>query len=59
VPSRRANAKSNPGKLSFGSGPGSINYMVVELYKIEAGVNIVFVPYRGRRHDTVSHLIRR
>ncbi len=43
-----AHAKSNPGKLSFGSGPGFINHMVMELYKIEAGVNIVFVPYRGQ-----------
>lgn len=43
-----ANAKANPGKLSFGSGPGFINHMVMELYKIEAGANIVFVPYRGQ-----------
>jgi len=43
-----ANAKANPGKLSFGSGPGFINHMVMELYKIEAGTDIVFVPYRGQ-----------
>lgn len=40
-------AKANPGKFSFGNGPGFINHMVMELYKIEAGVNIQFVPYRG------------
>ena len=43
-----ANAKANPGKLAFGSGPGFINHMVMELYKIEAGADILFVPYRGQ-----------
>ncbi len=41
-------AKSNPGKLAFGSGPGFINHMVMELFKIEASANILFVPYRGQ-----------
>jgi tripartite-type tricarboxylate transporter receptor subunit TctC len=41
-------AKANPGKLAFGSGPGFINHMVMELFKIEAGANILFVPYRGQ-----------
>jgi tripartite-type tricarboxylate transporter receptor subunit TctC len=41
-------AKANPGKLGFGSGPGFINHMVMELYKIEASANILFVPYRGQ-----------
>ena len=41
-------SKSNPGKLAFGSGPGFINQMVMELYKIEAGAQILFVPYRGQ-----------
>ena len=40
--------KANPGKLAFGSGPGFINHMVMELYKIEASANILFVPYRGQ-----------
>jgi tripartite-type tricarboxylate transporter receptor subunit TctC len=43
-----ANAKANPGKLAFGSGPGFINHMVMELYKIESGADIIFVPYRGQ-----------
>jgi tripartite-type tricarboxylate transporter receptor subunit TctC len=41
-------AKANPGKLAFGSGPGFINHMVMELFKIETGANILFVPYRGQ-----------
>ncbi len=41
-------AKANPGKLAFGSGPGFINHMVMELFKIEAGADILFVPYRGQ-----------
>jgi tripartite-type tricarboxylate transporter receptor subunit TctC len=43
-----AYAIANPGKLAFGSGPGFINHMVMELYKIEASANILFVPYRGQ-----------
>jgi tripartite-type tricarboxylate transporter receptor subunit TctC len=41
-------AKANPGKLAFGSGQGFINHMVMELYKIETGTDILFVPYRGQ-----------
>src|SRR5262249_5551648 len=43
-----AYAKANPGKLAFGSGQGFINHMVMELYKIETGADILFVPYRGQ-----------
>ncbi len=41
-------AKANPGKLGFGSGPGFINHMVMELFKIETAADILFVPYRGQ-----------
>jgi tripartite-type tricarboxylate transporter receptor subunit TctC len=43
-----ASAKANPGKLAFGSGPGFINHMVMELFKLETGADILFVPYRGQ-----------
>ncbi len=41
-------AKANPGKISWGSqGFGTAPHLLAELFKIEAGVNIVHVPYRG------------
>lgn len=41
-------AKSNPGKLSYGSpGIGSIGHLAVEMLKGMAGVNMVHVPYKG------------
>jgi tripartite-type tricarboxylate transporter receptor subunit TctC len=41
-------AKSNPGKLSYGSaGVGSGNHLTGELLKSLTGVDIVHVPYRG------------
>jgi tripartite-type tricarboxylate transporter receptor subunit TctC len=41
-------AKSRPGKLSYGSsGMGNITHLVAELFKTEAGIDIVHVPYKG------------
>jgi tripartite-type tricarboxylate transporter receptor subunit TctC len=43
-----AYAKANPGKISWGSqGFGTAPHLVGELFKLEAGINIVHVPYRG------------
>ena len=43
-----AYAKANPGKLNYGSGgSGSGPHIVAELFKSEAGVNIVHIPYKG------------
>ena len=43
-----AYAKANPGKISWGSqGFGTAPHLLAELFKLEAGVNIVHVPYRG------------
>ena len=43
-----AYAKANPGKLNYGSaGASSIIRLAVELFKVEAGVDIVHVPYKG------------
>lgn len=40
--------RANPGKLSFGSpGTGSSPHMAAELFKQQAGVFAVHVPYRG------------
>ena len=41
-------AKANPGKISFASaGQGTLSHLVGELLKLEAGINIVHVPYKG------------
>src|SRR5215468_940323 len=43
-----AYAKANPGKLAFGSGSnGSAGHLAGELFKTEAGVDMVHVPYKG------------
>src|SRR5262249_57279660 len=41
-------AKSQPGKLTYASsGAGGAIHLASELFKREAGVDIVHVPYRG------------
>ncbi|MEP7182331.1 MAG: tripartite tricarboxylate transporter substrate binding protein [Betaproteobacteria bacterium] len=43
-----AYAKANPGKLSFGSGSnGSAGHLAGELFKVDAGVDMVHIPYKG------------
>ena len=43
-----AYAKANPGKLAFGSGSnGSAGHLAGELFKREAGVDMLHVPYKG------------
>jgi tripartite-type tricarboxylate transporter receptor subunit TctC len=43
-----AYAKANPGKLNYGSaGASSIIRLAMELFKSEAGIDIVHVPYKG------------
>jgi tripartite-type tricarboxylate transporter receptor subunit TctC len=41
-------AKANPGKLNFGSaGNGTTHHLSGELFKLQAGVDLVHLPYRG------------
>ena len=43
-----AYAKAHPGKLSFGSGSnGSAGHLAGELFKIDTGVDMVHVPFKG------------
>jgi tripartite-type tricarboxylate transporter receptor subunit TctC len=43
-----AYAKSNPGKLNFGSpGSGTAMHLSGEMFKVAAGINVVHVPYKG------------
>jgi tripartite-type tricarboxylate transporter receptor subunit TctC len=41
-------ARSQPGKLSYGSfGGGTTSHLAGEMFKLEAGVDILHVPYKG------------
>ena len=52
-----AYAKARPGKLSFGSGSiGSAGHLAGELFKVDAGVDIVHVPYKGAAPATQALL---
>ena len=43
-----ATAKANPGKLNYASyGSGSQPHLAMEMFKSQAGVDIVHVPYKG------------
>jgi tripartite-type tricarboxylate transporter receptor subunit TctC len=43
-----AYARAHPGALSFGSGSnGSAGHLAGELFKIDAGVDMVHIPYKG------------
>lgn len=43
-----ARAKSNPGKLSYGSaGNGSVNHLLGAMFSKGAGVQLLHVPYKG------------
>jgi tripartite-type tricarboxylate transporter receptor subunit TctC len=48
LPELVAYAKANPGKISYGTqGFGTGTHLLTELLKLEAGIDIVSVPYRG------------
>ena len=42
-----AYAKANPGTLNFGFGLGTLPQILGELFKVEAGVDIASIPYKG------------
>jgi len=43
-----AYARAHPGEINFGStGVGSGLHLIAELFKTEAGIQIVHVPYKG------------
>jgi tripartite-type tricarboxylate transporter receptor subunit TctC len=53
--------KANPGKYSYGSpGIGTVHHLAFELFKRQAGVDVVHVPYRGAAQivpDLISNQI--
>ena len=40
-------AKQNPGKYSIAALPGSSQHLGSELFKLQAGIDLLFVPYKG------------
>jgi tripartite-type tricarboxylate transporter receptor subunit TctC len=40
-------AKSKPGALNYGAVPGNAAHLATELFKSMAGIDMVFVPYKG------------
>ena len=42
-----AYAKTNPGKLNFGFGQGTLPQLVGEMFKLASGTNIANIPYKG------------
>jgi tripartite-type tricarboxylate transporter receptor subunit TctC len=48
-------AKASPGKLNYGTGgSGSSAHIVTELFKTQAGINLVHVPYKGVAQATTD-----
>ena len=48
-------AKKNPGKLTYGSaGVGTTNHLTGELMKIETGIDIIHVPFKGAGPAMIS-----
>lgn len=49
LPAFLALAKAKPGKLNFGTaGPADILQMGMEMLKIQSGIDVVAIPYRGQ-----------
>lgn len=43
-----AAAKQRPGEIDYASaGPGSMNHLAMELFKVKTGTNLRHIPYRG------------
>src|SRR5262245_56578641 len=42
-----AHAKANPGKLNFGASLGTPPHLMGALFKYLAGIDIVYIPYKG------------
>jgi tripartite-type tricarboxylate transporter receptor subunit TctC len=50
-------AKVNPGKLAYGSaGLGTASHLRLEMLKVKAGIDILYVPYRGNA-DALNDLL--
>jgi len=51
-----AYAKANPGKLNFGAGLGTPPHLLGTLFKTEAKIDVVYVPYTGSAQSVTDLL---
>src|SRR6202167_3539283 len=49
-------AKANPGKLNFGAGLGTPPHLLSTLFKTEAHIDVVYVPYNGSAQSVTDLL---
>ena len=50
-------AKSRPGQLSYAStGNGTSPHMLMELFKVLTGVNVVHIPYKGQAPSVIDQI---
>ena len=52
-----AYAKANPGKLNFGFPTGTLPHLTGELFKLRAGIDVVFIPYKAANNDHHRDLV--
>ena len=43
----RDSAKANPGKLNYGAGLGTPPHLLSTLLKVETGIDVTYIPYKG------------
>src|SRR5258708_3177550 len=53
-----AYAKANPGKLNYGASIGTPPHLLSTLFKTEAGIDVVYVPYKGSAASVTDLLSR-
>jgi tripartite-type tricarboxylate transporter receptor subunit TctC len=51
-----AYAKANPGKLNFGAGLGTPPHLLSTLFKTEAQIDVVYIPYTGSAQSVTDLL---
>ena len=51
-----AYAKANPGKLNFGFPTGTLPHLTGELFKLRAGIDVAFIPYKAA-NATITDLV--
>jgi len=51
-----AYAKANPGKVNFGAGLGTPPHLLSTLFKTEAHINVVYIPYNGSAQSVTDLL---
>src|SRR5499427_6576034 len=51
-----AHAKANPGKLNYGAAIGTPPHLLGTLFRVKAGIDIIYVPYRGSAQSVTDLL---